>query len=175
VVVHHFGEASFGALVDSGVYGQIFTSNRRRFEAKWQREWTGHRTRETAEYDQVVSAVRSCIVSAVPEGETVLVVSKGDDELLTVPGRVAWHFPRGDDGGYAGWYPSSIDELHEQLAAQRRAGARFLVFPPTAAWWFDFYGGLGELLGREFEELPTGRGCRVFVAREPAFAGRKGP
>ena len=41
--VHHFGQAAFGKLIESGQYNAIFDENRRRFEAKWQWPWEAHR------------------------------------------------------------------------------------------------------------------------------------
>ena len=49
-LVHHFGEASFGKLVPTGEYAEIFEENRRRFEAKWRRPWEPHRRRESPAY-----------------------------------------------------------------------------------------------------------------------------
>ncbi len=40
--VHHFGQASFGKLIESGQYDLIFEENRRRFEAKWNTKWMPH-------------------------------------------------------------------------------------------------------------------------------------
>lgn len=37
VFVHHFGEASFGKLVPTGEYGELFRENQRRFTDKWGR------------------------------------------------------------------------------------------------------------------------------------------
>jgi GT2 family glycosyltransferase len=41
--VHHFGQASFKKLVDTGEYDKIFERNRRYFERKWQVQWVPHR------------------------------------------------------------------------------------------------------------------------------------
>jgi GT2 family glycosyltransferase/glycosyltransferase involved in cell wall biosynthesis len=41
--VHHFGRASFGKLIASGEYGQLFERNRRLFEEKWGISWQVHR------------------------------------------------------------------------------------------------------------------------------------
>ncbi len=46
----------------------------------------------------------------VPPGATVAVVSRGDDQLLSLDGRRGWHFPRADDGTYAGYYPATGTE-----------------------------------------------------------------
>ncbi|MEW6207219.1 MAG: glycosyltransferase, partial [Acidobacteriota bacterium] len=42
VFVHHFGQASFNKLIDSGQYDLIFEENRRRFEMKWNTKWMPH-------------------------------------------------------------------------------------------------------------------------------------
>jgi GT2 family glycosyltransferase/glycosyltransferase involved in cell wall biosynthesis/2-polyprenyl-3-methyl-5-hydroxy-6-metoxy-1,4-benzoquinol methylase len=43
--VHHFGEASFNKLKQSGEYQRLFEANRRRFEEKWGVPWEPHRYR----------------------------------------------------------------------------------------------------------------------------------
>jgi GT2 family glycosyltransferase len=42
--IHHFGQGSFAKL-PSETYNRIFEANRKRFEEKWKRRWTAHRTR----------------------------------------------------------------------------------------------------------------------------------
>jgi polysaccharide pyruvyl transferase CsaB len=42
--VHHFGQGSFAKLPRS-TYDEVFASNRRRFEEKWNIRWKGHQTR----------------------------------------------------------------------------------------------------------------------------------
>ena len=42
----------------------------------------------------------------MPLEATVMVVSKGDDELLKLGGRRALHFPQNEAGEYAGHYPA---------------------------------------------------------------------
>jgi GT2 family glycosyltransferase len=170
VVVHHFGEASLGKLVSTGEHGRIFQANKLRFESKWARSWDGHRSRPDAEYDRLVAVVREAIMAVVPEGETVLVVSKGDEELLDVDGRGAWHFPQQDDGAYAGWYPANTREVTEHLGRLAGKGASYIVFPETAAWWFEFYEGLEDGFAQEFEEIGTEPSCRIFAIRQPVRA-----
>jgi GT2 family glycosyltransferase len=45
VFVHHFGQASFGKLIETGEYQEIWDRNQKLFEAKWHRAWDAHRTR----------------------------------------------------------------------------------------------------------------------------------
>ncbi|HLL77064.1 MAG TPA: glycosyltransferase [Pyrinomonadaceae bacterium] len=43
VFVHHFGQASFKKLIETGEYERIFEDNRRRYESKWKVRWIPHR------------------------------------------------------------------------------------------------------------------------------------
>jgi GT2 family glycosyltransferase len=43
--VHHFGQAAFGPLIQTGEYDRIFDANRSRYEAKWGVTWAAHRVR----------------------------------------------------------------------------------------------------------------------------------
>jgi GT2 family glycosyltransferase len=145
VLVHHAGEASFGALVPTGERGAIFTENRRRFEEKWEVDWEPHRLRVSPEYARLRERVRDVVLETVPPGGRVLVVSKGDDELLALDGRAATHFPQ-LDGSYAGFYPRDAADAIAQVRALHARGAGFLVFPETSLWWLDHYVELGRYL-----------------------------
>jgi hypothetical protein len=93
--------------------------------------------------------VRDVVLGAVPEGSTLAVVSRGDEELLALGGRRAWHFPRLPDGTYAGHHPADAEEAVTHLEALREAGAEYLVLPATSLWWLQHYEGLREHLERE--------------------------
>jgi GT2 family glycosyltransferase len=43
VFVHHFGQAAFKKLIESGQYNPLFDENRRRYETKWNVEWVPHK------------------------------------------------------------------------------------------------------------------------------------
>ena len=43
-------------------------------------------------------------------GSTVLVVSKGDDDLVALPNRTGWHFPRLTDGTYTKSICTSVND-----------------------------------------------------------------
>jgi GT2 family glycosyltransferase len=146
VFVHHFGQASFGALFASGEYGALIEANRARFERKWGMPCRPYARRPAAEYRRVADDLRSMVEAAVPPGTIVAVVSKGDDQLLRFKHRIGWHFPRARDGGYRGHHPADGDDAIEQVRAIVADGARFLVFPRTAFWWLEHYRGLREFL-----------------------------
>lgn len=106
--------------------------------------------RHVRRYRQVIVKVRDAVRRSVPEGATVLVVSKGDDDLLKLAGREAWHFPRGDDGGYPGYKPTDSQEAIQHLEALRDQGGQYLLFPSTALWWLDHYGDFRQHLERNY-------------------------
>lgn len=89
---------------------------------------------------RVAHGTREFVAEALPAGATVLVVSRGDDELLALDGRVGWHFPQAEDGVYAGHHPHDADDAIRHLEELRARGATHLVIPATSAWWLDHYG-----------------------------------
>jgi GT2 family glycosyltransferase len=169
VLVHHFGEGSFGKLFGDGSYSRLLDRNRDRFEQKWGEAWQPYRRRQTPEYAELVMGVRRTLRQSLPAGSTVLVVSKGDERLLEVDEVQAWHFPRLPDGSWPGHHPADGDEVLaglEELCAQ---GAEYIVFPTPMLWWLDFYGGLaGRLDGRA---VHSNEACSIFSlapAAQPA-------
>ena len=66
---------------------------------------------------ELAGHVRELVAAAVSPGSTVLVVSKGDGELLKLPDRVGWHFPQDERGVYAGTGLSASSEPFEFTAA----------------------------------------------------------
>jgi glycosyltransferase involved in cell wall biosynthesis len=90
-------------------------------------------------YQQLMARIRAVVQTALPPHATVLVVSRGDDELLKLDGRTAWHFPRNVDGLYAGYNPADSAAAIAHLEELRAQGAEFLLFPATALWWLEHY------------------------------------
>jgi GT2 family glycosyltransferase len=158
VFVHHFGEASFGHLVTAGDYARLFEANRRCFEEKWGIAWSPHTRPQPESYVQLVRNVREIVRETVPAGARVLVVSRGDAELLELDDRRAGHFPQLPDGIYAGHYPADSADVLAQLDALE---AEFLVFPRTALWWFDHYDGLRDHL--EDRLVRADSACSIFA------------
>jgi GT2 family glycosyltransferase len=154
VFVHHFGQASFGELVPSGKYAEIFAANRRRFEEKWGQAWQPHTHRSSPAYMSLVSRIREMVHGSTRADATVLVVSKGDEALLDLGHNVrAWHFPRLEDGTYAGYYPANSVEAITHLEQLRAAGAEYLLFPATSLWWLDHYTALRQHLDQRYRRV----------------------
>ncbi len=138
VLVHHFGEGTFGALVPDGMWKAIFEANRLRFEQKWDRPWIGHKTPDEPDYVELLQRVRE-MVDTLPEGSRVLVATRGDDRLCSIPGRVAGHFPQLHDGTYAGSYPADDAGAVRDLRTLSSRGWTHLAFPNPARWWLHHY------------------------------------
>jgi GT2 family glycosyltransferase len=147
VLVHHFGEASLGKLKASGAYSDLFERNRKRFEEKWRLDWSPPVAPERPGYRDYTHRLRSALSTSIPDGSTVLVVSRGDNQLLDIPGVTALHFPQSPDGGYAGHYPEDGVQAEEALRTSRALGAEYLALPCDSTWWLSFYPELDRYLG----------------------------
>ena len=120
-------------------------------------------------YRGLVRRVRRLVEQHVPEEAIVLVVSRGDGDLLELPGRRARHFPADPAGAYAGFHPADCDAALAHLADQEAAGATHLVLPATALWWLDHYPGFAShLAARRTVVLDDPRDCRIYALGEPA-------
>lgn len=124
-----------------------------------------------AEYPRVVARVREAVAEAVPPGAIVLVISRGDEELVRFPDHRGWHFPRTAEGEYAGYHPLDGAAAIAHLEELRAAGAGWLVIPCTAFWWLEYYGELAEHLERVARRVVDGGdACLLF-----AFQGAPSP
>ena len=173
--VHHFGEASFGRMFQSGAYQHLLRENQTRYAEKWGTPWQPYARRTAEGYDDVIDATRRAVRDAVPPDSPVLLISRGDDRLLDVDDRVTWHFPRDADGVWAGHYPADSETAVSSLREQIEAGARYLVVPRTAMWWLQFYDGLGHHLAANAEEVHADQACRIFRLASPAAVGASSP
>lgn len=106
-------------------------------------------------------------------GPAVLVVSRGDEEMLRQVGgdRSAWHFPRGETGEYAGFYPADSADAIAHLESLRARGAEWLYFPLPSLWWLDHYAGFREHLESRYAAVePLAEGGRMFHLKSPVPA-----
>jgi 2-polyprenyl-3-methyl-5-hydroxy-6-metoxy-1,4-benzoquinol methylase len=97
-------------------------------------------------YQQVLEKMRTLIRERLPDGGVVLVLSRGDDELLQIAPCRGYHFPQGEDGKYAGYYPVDGISAVEHLTNVHAKGAQFLLIPETSLWWLDEYRELAVYL-----------------------------
>jgi SAM-dependent methyltransferase len=104
-------------------------------------------------YTQLKRRLTEAIDRLVPHKATVAVVSKGDEDLLRLNGRRAWHFPQTEAAAYAGHYPADSAAAIDHLEKLRAKGAQFLAFPATSCWWLDHYSEFAEHLTRRYRRL----------------------
>jgi GT2 family glycosyltransferase len=168
VFVHHFGETSFGKLIPSGEYARLLEANKRRFEEKWGVAWQPYGRRLSARYRSVRERIRQIVAEKLPPEATLLVVSRGDEDLLKLGAHPAWHFPQDEGGVYAGHYPADGEEAVRQLEDLRARGGEFLVLPQTSLWWLDHYEELNEHLRSHAEVVHEEDACVIFALRNDA-------
>jgi glycosyltransferase involved in cell wall biosynthesis len=105
------------------------------------------------EYAQLIRRIRDLVESEVPAGAKVLIATRGDDGFLAVEGRSAWHFPRGTDGRYAGYYPADSEAAIAHLEELRAEGATHLVLPQPSFWWLEHYEAFQTHLDAAYREI----------------------
>ena len=162
VLVHHFGEGSFGKLFSDGEYSRTIARNRESFEEKWGAPWTPYQRRQSPEYEALVEEVREFLAAQLPEDATVLVISSGDDRLIEIGELEAWHFPRTPGGEWAGWHPAQSEDAIARLEELRLVGATHLAIPRFAYWWLDFYDGFALHLEQRHSLAMDEEACKVF-------------
>ena len=125
--------------------------------------------------ESLLETIRSEARAMLPPDARVLVVSRGDDELLEAVGAVSAHFPQGDDGRYAGHHPADCQDAIDRLGALRSAGARHLLFPSTSFWWLRHYRELRRHLERDGNGALSPSGAFVLFDLHRATDAMDGP
>jgi hypothetical protein len=131
--------------------------------------------KELARRDEL-DRIRAVAEQRIPADGSVVVVSRGDAELLRLGARSAWHFPQTPDGRYAGFHPESSAQAIEQLERLRRTGAEYLLFPSSAFWWLEHYKGLRRHLDERCSLVAWQDGaCAIFAlgAASPSADGHR--
>jgi glycosyltransferase involved in cell wall biosynthesis len=120
-----------------------------------------------AGYRDLVRDVRAVVGRVVPAGGDVMVVSKGDNNLLQFEGRTGCHFPETGTGVYAGYHPSDSAAAIAALDAAIGRGHQYLLFPGTSLWWLDHYDGFRTHLDARYSRLWSDRQCVLYDVRHP--------
>lgn len=106
--------------------------------------------------------IAATIRQAVPPGARVLVVSRGDPELVALGDRRGEHFPQSENGVYAGYHPADAEDAIAHLEALRARGAGYLAVPEPSFWWLEHYVGFREHLEREGQRICRDEDCVVY-------------
>jgi hypothetical protein len=118
-------------------------------------------------YQQLCKQIEEVERHTLPPQATVAVVSKGDNALLQLDGRKAWHFPQREDGVYAGYYPPNSAAAIAHLEALRKKGAEFLLLPQTAFWWLEHYHEFRQHLEERYRSIKSDSdACKIFALSE---------
>jgi GT2 family glycosyltransferase len=129
--------------------------------------WPSFAVGDRLSYLELKERIRAVVGALVPPGATIAVVSRGDDGLLDLGDRRAWHFLQEDDGTYAGRHPADSDEAIRLLERLRDRGASYLVIPEEDSWWLEHYGDFGRHLASRYQPLTlAGASCRIFRLEE---------
>lgn len=121
-------------------------------------------------YHQNVERIRAIVRETVPSRATVMVVSRGDEELLDLDGRSAWHFPQAADGRYSGHHPGNSAEAISHLEELRAEGGEYLLVPRSSFWWLDHYEDFARHLRDRYAPVECGNDACVLFA----LSGRDG-
>lgn len=166
VLIHHFGEASFGKLFDSGRHGEVFRTNRGRFEAKWGIAWKPSERRPDESRAEMLDHLRRVVSTHTPRGAVIAVICKGDEGLVRSvcnEGRRGCQFPPGEDGSYAGHHPANDEEAIAGLDAVRAFNAGYLLIPTSANWWLERYPRWSDQLCQEGGFVWRDVHCSLFA------------
>ncbi len=147
--VHHFGEASFGELVPTGRYGELFRANKARFEEKWGVTWQPHLRRPNAWYRDLVERIRAVVDRRACRRTRPCWSSRTATTSCLQLGaeRRGWHFPQMEDGTYAGYHPGDSAEAIAHFEALEGAGCRVHGVPGDRSWWLTHYAELVKRFG----------------------------
>jgi hypothetical protein len=122
---------------------------------------------EQLQYQEFLRQIRELVDAVLPGDAKVLVVSKGDEELLRLNGRTAWHFPQTAGGIYAGHHPADSAAAISHLEAMRQQGAQYLLVPGTAFWWLEHYGQFAQHLQTRYSFIVRQKYlCAIVALRE---------
>jgi GT2 family glycosyltransferase len=112
-------------------------------------------------YRRLVERFRKIVATSVPSGASVLVVSRGDRDLVDLDGLDGRHFPQGESGSYVGHHPRDSEDAVSHLESLRADGAQYLVLPSTSYWWLEHYTGFADHLDERYPRTDA-EVCSIF-------------
>jgi GT2 family glycosyltransferase len=95
---------------------------------------------------------RETVITNVPPGARILVMSNGDSALLDLRSRKAQHFPQDSQGAFSGTQPASNLAAIAQLEAWRYRFVEpgYLAIPQAQFWWLEHYDQFARHLERRY-------------------------
>lgn len=104
-------------------------------------------------YRQLLDRVRMSVLENLPPGAPVAVASMGDEAMLKLDGRQAWHFPTVESSlelTYSVW---DTELLLDQLEDLRRQGAQYLLLPASSWSWSARYPRLNRWIETKYHSV----------------------
>lgn len=147
-------------------------AGRHQFAAVRQDLAQGRITPPHVRYRQLLASIREVVETQLPPQATVVVVSKGDGDLLKLPCREAWHFPQTGQGEYTGHHPANSATAIVQLEALREQGGQFLLLPNPSLWWLDHYVEFRQHLEGRYRLVVDQKDVCLIFALDDSFAGQ---
>lgn len=102
------------------------------------------------EHRDLIRRTRALAESVLPPQSRVLVISRGDDDLVRFEGALGSHFPQNSGGAYAGYHLADSDAAIAHLEDLRQRGAGFLLIPKTSLWWMTHYSAFADHMHRRY-------------------------
>jgi GT2 family glycosyltransferase len=118
-------------------------------------------------YEACVRRIREVVRTTVPEDATVIVASKGDESMLDLYGREAWHFPQEPTGEYAPQYPTGATAVIAHLEALRADGADYLLVPKPMFGWLRGHPKFSQYLSHHYSlAVEDEETCAIYELRK---------
>jgi GT2 family glycosyltransferase len=118
-------------------------------------------------YEACVRRIREVVRTTVPEDGTVIVASKGDESMLDLYGREAWHFPQEPTGEYAPQYPTGATAVIAHLEALRAGGADYLLVPKPMFGWLRGHPKFSQYLSHHYSlAVEDEETCAIYELRK---------
>jgi hypothetical protein len=117
----------------------------------------------------MIDKLRAFVGTALPSTAKVLVISRGDNELMNL-GQECWHFPQVEGGGYAGHHPADSQAAIAHLEDLRAKTANYLLIPGTETWWLTHYVDFHRHLESRYLRIRSDEICTLYGLSEPPKA-----
>lgn len=110
----------------------------------------GQQVSKATAYREMIRRTHLLVRQTIPPKSTVLVVSKGDPDLVNLDNRRGLHYPQIEGGVWAGHHPRNSAAAITQLEALRAQGADYFLLPSIYKWWLDYYRKFAQHLSTHY-------------------------
>ena len=104
---------------------------------------------------QLSSQIRLLLSNTISADAKVIVLSGGQQQLLNLDGRTAWHFPQTEDGRPTPDPPGTFSEALAALERLRQQGGSYLLIPFPQYWWLDHFPEFGRYVNQSCRLIAT--------------------